>query len=116
MKRFVSFLLFGISIVGCGSDDSTSAGASSGSAACPNLAGQWKVSAHCDPSLVGKDAVVTQSGCSLTFASPFNGFTGSVTADNKVTLSGPQSCTGTASSTSITMSCTPGTCTVTLAR
>ena len=49
-------------------------------------------------------------------SSPFNGFTGTVTADGKVTVSGPQSCTGTATSSAISMSCTPGTCSVTLSR
>jgi hypothetical protein len=33
-----------------------------------------------------------------------------------VVLSGPQSCTGTASASSISMTCTPGTCPVKLAR
>jgi len=44
------------------------------------------------------------------------GFTGTVTADAKISLSGPQSCTGTAGATSISMSCTPGICAVTLSR
>jgi hypothetical protein len=33
-----------------------------------------------------------------------------------VVLTGPQSCTGMATATSISMTCTPGTCQVTLAR
>jgi hypothetical protein len=74
------------------------------------------VTTHCDPTLVGKDAVVTQSGCNLTFGAPFNGFTGSVTADSKVTIAGPQTCSGTASTSSIALSCTPGMCSVTLSR
>ncbi len=71
---------------------------------------------HCEASLVGTDALVTQSGCSLAFAPPFNGFTGSVSIDKKVTLSGPQTCSGTASDTAISLTCTPGTCAVTLSR
>jgi hypothetical protein len=122
MIRLFSIALLGLSIAACSSDSdsssaSSSASSSSGSgAACPNLAATWKVTAHCDPSLVGKDAVVTQSGCNLTFAAPFDGFTGTVTADNKVTIAGPQTCTGTASASSIALSCTPGTCAVTLSR
>jgi hypothetical protein len=74
------------------------------------------VTKHCDASLVGASAVVTESNCKLTFASPFDGFTGSVAADGTVTLSGPQSCTGKSSQSSIDFACTPGTCAVTLTR
>jgi hypothetical protein len=98
------------------SDSSNSSTSSSGAGACPNLAATWKITAHCDASLIGQSAVVTQSGCNLTFAAPFNGFTGTVTADSKLTVSGPQQCTGTATASAINMNCTPGTCTVTLAK
>jgi hypothetical protein len=98
-------------------DDSAAAnGGSSGAVGCPNVSGVWKVAAHCDPSLVGMSVTVTQTDCSLTFAAPFDGFSGSVTADGKVALSGPQTCTGEASATAISMICSPGTCQVTLAR
>jgi hypothetical protein len=73
------------------------------------------VTAHCDASLIGQKAVVTQTGCSLSFAAPFNGFTGTVTGAT-LTLNGPQSCTGTVMANSISMMCTPGTCDVTLSR
>jgi hypothetical protein len=121
MTRFALCAAFlGLAIAACSSSDSNSAGSStsssSGSGACPNLAATWKVTAHCDPSLIGQNAVVTQTGCNLTFAAPFNGFTGTVTADDKLTVTGPQQCTGTATASAIQMSCTPGTCTVTLAR
>lgn len=36
--------------------------------------------------------------------------------DSKVTISGPQSCTGTASQGAMALSCTPGTCEVALSR
>jgi hypothetical protein len=84
--------------------------------ACPDVSGTWTVTAHCDSSLVGQKAVVTQNGCSLSFASPFDGFTGTLTTDGKLTLSGPQSCTGTVSATTLPLMCTPGTCIVTLSR
>jgi hypothetical protein len=79
------------------------------------VAGTWKITAHCDASLVGQNAVVSQNGCALSFAPPFDGFTGSVTNDDKISLSGPQTCSGTVSATTIAMTCTPNTCTVTLA-
>lgn len=111
------------SIVACSSSDSDPAPASSASSSgaassgtCPSLAATWKVTGHCDPSLVGKDAVVTQSGSSLTFGAPFDGFTGTVTSDCKVTIAGPQTCTGTATASAISLACTPGTCSVTLSK
>jgi len=85
-------------------------------AACPNLIGDWKVASHCDPSLVGQNATIAQSNCALSFAPPFDGFTGTVSADAKLTLSGPQTCTGTAGTDTLELSCTPGTCTVKLTR
>jgi hypothetical protein len=59
---------------------------------------------------------VTQTDCTLSFAAPFDGFTGTVTSDGMLSLSGPQSCTGTVTASSISMVCTPGTCDVKLAR
>jgi hypothetical protein len=96
------------------SSGSSSPNASTGT--CPNVAGTWKVTAHCDPSLVGQSAVVMQTGCSLSFAAPFNGFMGTITSGGNITLTGAQSCTGSATASAISMSCTPGTCDVTLAR
>jgi hypothetical protein len=101
----------------CSSNTSSGSAASTdGGGACPDLTGSWTVTAHCDASLIGQKAVVTQTDCSLSFAQPFNLFTGTVTTDAKVSLSGPQSCTGTATSGTISMTCTPDTCEVTLAR
>lgn len=74
----------------------------------------WKVNAHCDASLIGKPMAVNQTNCSLTLGAPFDGFTGTLTPEGKVTVSGPQSCTGTATTDSIAMTCTPGTCNVQL--
>ncbi|HEX4446580.1 MAG TPA: hypothetical protein VH044_07590 [Polyangiaceae bacterium] len=86
------------------------------SPACPDAAGTWTITAHCDASFVGQSVMVTQNDCSLSLAAPFDGFAGTLASDGKLTLSGPQSCTGTVTATSIAMSCTPGTCVVTLAR
>lgn len=104
----------------CGSDSSgtpsNSAGGGGNDAACPDITGTWAVTKHCDASLVGASAVVTQHDCKLSFAAPFDGFTGSVGADGTIVLSGPQSCTGKPATDSIALSCTPGTCDVTLTR
>jgi hypothetical protein len=106
-------LVSALLVAACSSSSSGSA-PSGGAGSCPNVAGTWKVTQHCDPQFIGQDAKVTQNGCSLTFDPPFNGFTGSVTSDDKISLSGPQTCSGTVSDTAITMTCTPGTCTVAL--
>ena len=104
-------------LAACSSSSSSgSISSSGGNTACPNVSGTWTVATHCDASLVGQTFTVTQNDCALTFGAPFNGFSGTLTTDGKITVTGPQSCTGTASATAITMSCTPGTCTVTLAR
>jgi hypothetical protein len=61
-------------------------------------------------------AVVSQNECSLSFAAPFDGFSGKVLADGSLTLSGPQSCTGTSADKALNLMCTPGSCTVKLTR
>lgn len=108
-----SFVIGCLLLVGCGSS-STDEKQSDGS--CPSVAGSWTVTKHCESSLVGMSASVTQQSCALTFAAPFNGFTGQVSADGGVTLSGPQSCSGTFANDAIDLTCTPGTCLVTLSR
>ncbi|MGH7296410.1 MAG: hypothetical protein ACRELB_15840 [Polyangiaceae bacterium] len=99
------------------SSGSGSAGGDGGGAGgCPDVSGAWTVTAHCDPSLVGSAVNVTETSCALTFAPPFDGFTGTIDASGNITLGGPQTCTGKGSATSFAMTCTPGTCQVTLAR
>ena len=98
------------------SDGSPTASGGTIGVGCTDVSGAWQVTAHCDASLIGMSLTVTETNCSLSFAAPFNGFSGNVTDAGKVTLSGAQSCTGDASATAISMTCTPGTCLVTLAR
>jgi hypothetical protein len=98
------------------SDNAQDASNGTSSGGCVKLDGTWTVTMHCDTSLVGLHVVVSQNGCMLTFAAPFDGFTGNVTATGVVTLSGPQSCTGPVRSDALSLSCTPGTCLVTLTR
>jgi len=114
----LSFLL-ALLACACGSDSSgtpSNSTGGNGNAACPDITGTWAVTKHCDASLVGASAVVSQHDCTLSFAAPFNGFNGNVGTDGTVTLSGPQSCTGKVAASSIDLACTPGTCEVTLSR
>ena len=107
----------------CGSSsDPSSAVANAGSSgttggeSCPDVSGSWDISAHCDASVIGMTLQVTEANCALSFAAPFDQFRGSVATDGKITLSGPQSCTGTATASSVSMDCTPAPCPVKLSR
>lgn len=105
-----------------GSPAAGAAGVSAGGAgggnsgACADASGAWKVTQHCEASLVGSPVTVMQQGCKLSFAPPFNGFSGTVGPGGEVALSGPQTCSGALGSGTLTMTCTPGACTVSLAR
>lgn len=112
----IRILFCSLLICACSSSSSGSSDAGATSAACPNVAGTWTITEHCDTTLVGQTAVVAQTGCSLSFAAPFNGFTGTVASDGALTLGGPQTCSGTASSSDLTLNCTPGTCVVKLSK
>jgi hypothetical protein len=119
VKTFVALSLL---LCACGSSSSGGGSAGSGGAAsgaCPTLAGTWTITAHCVSSFVGQTVTVSQSACALTFAAPFNGYTGTVASDGKLNVMGPtaggtQECTGSATTTTIDLSC-PGPCAVTLA-
>jgi len=99
---------------GGGAGSGNVGGASSGS--CPDVSGSWTLTDHCESSFIGMSLMVTQRDCALSFASPFDAFSGTVTTDGKITLSGPQDCTGTATTTSVSMNCTPDPCPVKLSR
>jgi len=95
-----------------------SSDASPASNTCPDVSGTWTITDHCSAPLIGLSTDVTETGCSLSFSAPFDAFSGNVTSDGKITISGPQSCTGTASASAIAMNCTGGadTCEVKLSR
>ena len=94
----------------------SNAGSGNGGGNCPDVSGAWQVTDHCDASLIGFSMNVMQADCTLSFAAPFNGFNGNVSRDGQITISGVQSCSGTASESAISMNCTPGTCVVKLSR
>ncbi len=114
----VLLVLLMLGATACGSDGSSGAanGGTSGSQSCPDLSGAWKIAKHCDTSLVGTTLTVMEKDCALTMAAPFDSFMGNVTSAGAITLSGPQSCTGTATETTVNMSCTPAPCEVVLGR
>ena len=111
----------------CGDDDggspTTDGGEqdSGGGGACPNLAGSWTITEHCGGApLIGMTVPVTQNGCDFTTAGAFPGFVGTITADGNITFSGVANgttidCTGTATETRITETCT-GNCDVVLTK
>jgi hypothetical protein len=104
----------------CSSSDApagTEGGAGSpGNGSCPALSGAWDITQHCESSFIGMTLQITQKDCALSCAPPFDQFVGNVTADGKITMSGPQSCTGTATENAVSMNCTPDPCPVKLVR
>jgi len=104
----------------CSSDSANSdGGAGTGNTSCPDLSGEWTIASHCEMSLIDMTVPVTQNGCKLSFAAPFDGFTGSVAENGAITVSGPQSCQGAATKDAILMLCTqdsPDECLVELKR
>lgn len=96
------------------------ADAGSSAAACPELGGTWVIQAHCSAALQGMKVMIEQSACAFTTSGSFPGFTGTVSRDGKVTLSGTANgmsvaCSGDVSAQQIMEICT-GDCHVTLSR
>ncbi|HYQ45473.1 MAG TPA: hypothetical protein VER11_25980 [Polyangiaceae bacterium] len=123
LRSWFALSVFGLVCSACGSDSSNSPGSAgsgnaggAGNSGCPDVSGSWNITEHCEHSLIGTTLTVTQNACALSFSAPFDGFSGSVTTDGKITVGGPQDCTGTATTSAITMNCTPSTCVVKLAR
>lgn len=116
-----------LALSACGDDDGAAPTAdggdqdSGGGGACPNLAGTWTIDQHCGgASVIGMTVPLTQSGCTFTTGGTFAGFTGTVTDDGTLTFSGVANgstidCTGTATPTTITETCT-GDCNVVLTK
>ncbi len=109
-KRYLAAVLCA-ACAACSSSSSDPSG-EPGNGSCPDLSGAWDITAHCEPSFIGMTVQVTENACALSFSAPFDGFSGSVTPDGKITLSGPQSCTGTATTSDVSMNCAQGTCPV----
>jgi hypothetical protein len=113
------------SLGGCGTNHGASASnggsGTSGSVACPSLAGTWTIETHCQSSYVGSQVVITQHGCEITSTGSFSGFAGTVAPDGSYDLTGMLAgmmkitCTGTATAKTLTQTC-PGGCVVTLGR
>jgi hypothetical protein len=87
---------------------------------CPNVAGSWTITQHCEGSLIGAAYAVTQSQCSFSIATV--GWSGAVDAQGHITMSGEGApgttltCTGTVDATGLQVDCTPGPCHVEMIR
>ena len=98
-----------LAAVGCSGGSS-----SAESTSCPNVAGTWTLTKHCDPTAVGLNITVEQSGCALTVVfksdNETNLFTGTVKNDGSVVTTGTvngetMTCTGAFSGASLSESC-----------
>ena len=104
---------------GCSSDAPSNGGsAGTGNTSCLDLHGQWTIANHCRKEFIDTTVEITQQGCTLSFAEPFDGYSGNVTEDGKLTVSGQQSCNGAALEDAILMLCgaDPDPCLVELQR
>jgi hypothetical protein len=96
-------------------------GVGGGSGQCPNLAGTWTFAAHCDSSQVGGQTTLTQNGCTVTDGEGTEipiGSDGSFVYNGTLPDGRTVTCTGTATESTITETCTAGgqQCDVTLTK
>ncbi len=100
-------------LAGCGggSDTEEGTGGSAGTgSSCPDAVGTWEITGHCQTTLIGQNAVITQTGCDVTVSSPVAGqtVTGSVNRDGTLALEvqpDDMTCSGTIASDSMTLDC-----------
>lgn len=90
--------------------DGTGISGNGGSANCPDLDGQWLLTAHCEPSFVGTTTEVAQTGCDFVGTNGDFVCPGTIAADGSVTQecsspSGDVSCTGTLSGDTFSLDC-----------
>jgi hypothetical protein len=84
---------------------------------CQDISGTWNIAENCNGLVTGGTLKVTQTGCSLTVDAPLDTLTGTIIGDTVSLSSAVESCTGTASATpTVTMTCNPGACALTLTR
>ena len=114
-------LWFCVSLAGCGDDDAGGGNTDGGQTQCIDLSGTWTVDEHCGgAAVVGMTVPVTQTGCAFTTGGTFAGFAGTIDESGAITLSGVANnqqidCTGTATATRITETCT-GDCNVVMTK
>jgi len=68
----------------CGGDDNTQAK----SPGCPELAGTWTITDHCDPDLKGTMVPITQDGCTVSTGGTFAGLSGPIGSSGQLDLKG----------------------------
>lgn len=89
----------------CGDETETTTG-------CPNIARNWTVADHCDPTLVGSGVTVTQNGCAYTVEEW--AFSGTIAGDGSLSSNGvlpggaQLACTGKGTATEMTLTCSNG--------
>lgn len=88
------------SMAGCGSD-------------CADLSGDWTIDQHCESVFVGDSLKLNQNGCEFDMDEPFPDFGGTISADGSITVGGTFegdviNCTGTATTSQITLKCDDG--------
>lgn len=90
---------------------------------CPDVDGDWRISAHCQSDMVGDSVDMRQDECDLNMAFSGGAWTGSLEEDGDIRLSGYGgtellTCRGDVNDDEdrISVSCTPGGCGVTLKR
>jgi hypothetical protein len=84
---------------------------------CPDLSGTWIFTENCEPENVGRPYNVVPTGCTYTVTEPWNGWSGTISADGSVTSTGPTAdgtlvCAGEydADDDQIKATCEPGGC------
>jgi len=110
--RSALLLLVLPAVIGCGDDGA--------SGDCPQVAGEYTITAHCVAVQVGSKVTVSQEGCKLTQFDPWTGWSGTVQPGGAMTWSGDaggtlMTCNGSFAVNRITGSCDP-TCDVVLER
>jgi hypothetical protein len=86
-------------------------GTGGGSGQCPNVAGTWTISTHCDSSQVGSQVILTQNGCTVTDDEGTQipvGSDGSFVYNGSLPDGTTITCSGTATESTITETCSVG--------
>ena len=111
----VAVLALSGAFLGCGGSDDDDGD-------CIDVSGDWTLTAHCDPSMVGNDVTITQNGCKISVEwAPGMSWNGTVSGST-LTVSGDRgdgtilTCGGTVTGDTWNSTCSPDPCDVTVTR
>ncbi|MBN2495728.1 MAG: hypothetical protein JXR96_14135 [Deltaproteobacteria bacterium] len=83
---------------------------------CPDVAGDWLITDHCEEAIEGQHAIIAQDGCSITvdWGGP-EPWTGTVDENGGLSIGGSTgtdtlTCTGSLSGSTWSVDCAPGGC------